>query len=151
MGGGLKVRPAREGDVDALLAVETAVFPADQSSRRAFRHAVRSETVLCLVAERDGAALGYVSVERRRGGTLARLTSIAVSPKAAGAGIGRALLIAAEQGARAEGCDRMRLEVRADNRPAHRLYERNGYARFAVVPDYYEDGAAAWRYEKRLA
>ena len=44
----------------------------------------------------------------------------------------------------------MRLEVRADNAAARKLYESTGYARIAVLPDYYEDGAAAWRYEKAL-
>jgi ribosomal-protein-alanine N-acetyltransferase len=34
--------------------------------------------------------------------------------------------------------------------PAQRLYDRAGYRRFAIVEDYYSDGAAAWRYEKRL-
>ena len=31
-----------------------------------------------------------------------------------------------------------------------RLYERRGYSRFAVQPDYYEDGMEAWRYERAL-
>ena len=31
-----------------------------------------------------------------------------------------------------------------------RLYERQGYLRFGVLPGFYEDGTDAWRYEKRL-
>ena len=50
----------------------------------------------------------------------------------------------------AAGCDRLRLEVRADNEAAIGLYERRGYARFAETPDYYEDGEAAFRFEKAL-
>ena len=40
--------------------------------------------------------------------------------------------------------------MRADNGAGIRLYERRGYVRFAVRPDYYEDGMEAWRYEKAL-
>ena len=56
----------------------------------------------------------------------------------------------APEAARAQGCDRLRLEVRADNGAGIRLYQRRGYTRFAVRPDYYEDGMEAWRYERAL-
>ena len=42
------------------------------------------------------------------------------------------------------------LEVRADNARAITLYDERGYVKFATIPDYYEDGASALRYEKRL-
>ncbi len=45
-------------------------------------------------------------------------------------------------GALARNCAWLRLEVRADNSAAIRLYEANGYQRFASVEDYYEDHAA---------
>jgi ribosomal protein S18 acetylase RimI-like enzyme len=48
------------------------------------------------------------------------------------------------------GCERLRLEVRADNPRARRLYETAGFRRFAIAEDYYEDGETAWRYEKAL-
>ena len=70
--------------------------------------------------------------------------------RASGLGLGSLVLDAAEADARAHGCTRLRLEVRADNGAGIRLYERRGYLRFAVIPDYYEDGMEAWRYEKSL-
>ncbi len=42
----------------------------------------------------------------------------------------------------------MRLEVRIDNAPAIALYEKSGYRSFGAVEDYYQDGAAALRFEK---
>jgi len=42
------------------------------------------------------------------------------------------------------------LEVRADNARAIALYEERGYEKFGTVADYYEDGASALRYRKRL-
>lgn len=147
--GAASIRAAQPADLDALLAIE-AVFPTDRLDRRGFRHALASPTIDLLVAE-DRGLVGYAIVHRRRGSTLARLTSLAVRPDRAGRGLGQALLAAAERRALACGCTRVRLEVRADNRPAQRLYERTGYRCFATVKDYYEDGETARRYEKALA
>lgn len=144
------IRPAEARDLDELVRVENAVFPGDRLDRRAFRHALTSATIEMLVAD-DGAFLGYVQVQRRTGSPLARLTSVAVAPEAAGRGIGRRLVEAAERTAHDKGCDRMRLEVRADNERARSLYEQTGYRLFARVEDYYEDGEAALRFEKVLS
>lgn len=148
--GARSIRPADPADLDALEALEEAVFASDRADRRAFRHAMRSPSMTLLVAQDEGGLLGYAMMERRRGSSLVRLTSIAVRPESAGAGLGRHLLAAAEADAMSHGGERLRLEVRADNAPAQRLYDRAGYRRFAVVEAYYEDGGAAWRYDKTL-
>ena len=145
------IRPAEAADVEPLLAIENAVFPTDRLDRRGFRHGIGSATIDTLVATDGRAMLGYAMVHRRRNSDLGRLTSIAVADGAAGRGLGRQLLAAAEERAKERGCRRLRLEVRADNRAAQRLYEQAGYARFETVRGYYEDGEAAYRYEKRLA
>lgn len=142
------VRPAKPSDIDALLTIE-AVFPTDRLDRRSFRRALHSPTIEVLVIERDGIA-GYAMVHRRGGGKLARLTSLAVRPDSARSGLGRRLLAATEEAVRHLGCERLRLEVRADNPRARRLYEAAGYRRFDIAEDYYEDGETAWRYEKTL-
>ena len=147
---GVKIRPARPTDIDALIAIENAVFPTDRLDRRALRYAMRSPTIICLVAAISAGPLGYVTVQRRRGSAVARLTSIAVAPRAAGRGLGKRLLAAAEAAAAAAGGALLRLEVRTDNRRARRLYETAGYALIATVEGYYEDGTAALRYEARL-
>jgi ribosomal-protein-alanine N-acetyltransferase len=143
------IREAVPADIDALLAIET-VFPTDRLERRAFRHAIRSPTIDLLVADGDAGVAGYALLQRRRNSRTARLNSIAVRPGAAGKGLGKVLLEAAEARARTKGCTHLRLEVRADNKPARTLYEKAGYRRFDVMEDYYEDGEAAWRYEKEL-
>jgi ribosomal-protein-alanine acetyltransferase len=146
----IAIRAAEPADADALLAIEEAVFPTDRLDRRAFRHAARSPTMACLVADGGGAVLGYAIAERRRTSTAARLTSIAVAPDGAGRGVGKRLLAAIEREAAAAGSARMRLEVRDDNRAARNLYETTGYRLVETIEDYYEDGSAAHRYEKAL-
>ncbi|HPG04978.1 MAG TPA: GNAT family N-acetyltransferase [Rhodoblastus sp.] len=140
-------RAARIGDLDGLVAIENSVFESDRLSRRAFGRRLASLSCALLVAERDAHLAGYALVEFRRNSRRARLFSIARAPGAP-AGVGRALLEACENEAVTRSCTAMRLEAREDNLRALRLYESLGYARFARVDAYYEDGAPALRLEK---
>ena len=149
------IRTATLADLDALVALEHAAFATDRAERRAIRHAILSPTMDVLAALIDApdgepVLVGAAVLERRRSSRIARLASIAVAPNRGGLGLGGKLLDAAEARARAHGCDRLRLEVRADNGAGIRLYERRGYTRFEVRADYYEDGMEAWRYERDL-
>ena len=147
----LPVRPAEPGDLDGLLRIESLVFPGDRLSRRNFRHAIGSPSIVALVVGDPGEPAGYVLVETRRNARVAHLSSIAVAPAAAGSGLGRRLASAAEAEAARRGCDRIRLAVRADNPRAIELYERAGFLRIGREPRYYEDGKAALKFEKSLA
>ena len=144
------IRPATRADLAGLLALEAGAFAHDRAERRAIRHAIDSPTITLLVVEEAGAVAGAATVEHRSRSRVARLTSVAVAPDRLGRGLGGRLLAEAEARAGARGAARLRLEVRADNASAIRLYERAGYHRFKVVPRYYEDGGEAWRFEKML-
>ena len=52
--------------------------------------------------------------------------------------------------ARARGSKRLGLEVRADNRQALAIYRRMGFRLEGWLPEYYEDGCAAWKMVKNL-
>jgi ribosomal protein S18 acetylase RimI-like enzyme len=147
----VQVRRARFDDLGALVALEQSTFALDRMSARQWRRHLRSASADVVVAVRDDRPIGAAVVFHRRGTDIARLYSIAVAAGERGGGIGRALLDAAEQAARARGSRRLRLEVRSDNVAAQALYERAGYRAFGVHPAYYEDGADARRYEKPLA
>ena len=144
------LRPARAADIDRLVEIEARVFAHDRISRRSFRQLIDRETADTIVAEKDGAIVGYCMVLYRRGSGVARLYSIAVDPEAAGAGFGRALLAAAERAAYDRARLVLRLELREDNERAFELYARASYRRIGREDDYYEDGAAALRMEKIL-
>ena len=143
-----EIRLARASDVDALAALENAVFEADRISRKSFRKLVASASASVLAAAEQGAVVGYCAVLFRAGSRKARLYSIAVARNSGG--LGRVLLGAAEKAAAARGCTELRLEVREDNARATGLYEKSGYRRFGCKPDYYADGAAALLYRKPL-
>lgn len=144
------IRAATLDDLPALERLEARCFDADRMSRRSFRRIIQHGHADLLVHADDTTASGYALVLYHKGTHLARLYSIAVDPDARGGGIGKALLGAAEDAARARGCITMRLEIRIDNDSAKRLYEKSGYRVFGRYPDYYEDHADALRMEKPL-
>ena len=144
------IRPARASDIDRLVAIENRVFEHDRISRRSFKQLIDRDTAETLVAEVDGVVVGYSRVLFREGSGVARLYSSAVDPDSGRAGIGRALLDAAEKVAYKEARLLLRLEAREANTRAIELYLRNGYHHIGREEGYYEDGAAAVRMEKLL-
>jgi ribosomal protein S18 acetylase RimI-like enzyme/predicted double-glycine peptidase len=144
------IRPAQLSDLDQLDSLEQRCFNYDQLTRRNFQWMLTKAKASLLVADYKGKILGYVLVLYHAGTSLARLYSMAVDAESRGLGLGKRLLLAAEDAARERNFAYLRLEVRPDNHNAIRLYEACGYRQFEVIPDYYEDHAAARRYEKRI-
>lgn len=144
------IRPATADDLDALDALEERCFASDRISRRSFRHMIKVESAVVLIAECDGAMVGSAVILFRSGTALARLYSLAVDPAHQGKGLGRALMQACEAAALEYDRLILRLEVREDNAVACALYRSRGYRACGRVADYYEDGMAALRFEKLL-
>jgi ribosomal protein S18 acetylase RimI-like enzyme len=145
-----RLRRGRAGDLDALLAIEQAVFATDMLSRRSFRHFLTAPGTTLVVAETDGKIAGYVLVLYPPLSKLARLYSIAVARQSARRGIGALLLATAESAARQRGRHTMRLEVHEHNGRAIARYETSGYRLFGRHPAYYDDHGDALRFEKPL-
>jgi ribosomal protein S18 acetylase RimI-like enzyme len=145
------LRRGRIRDLDALVALENAVFTADIVSRRSFRHFLAAPNVALIIAEERGKLAGYALILYPPRSDLARLYSIAVAPHTAGRGVGTQLLAAAETMARRHGRRAMRLEVHEHNSRAIARYEKSGYRLFGRVRDYYDDHGDALRFEKPLA
>ena len=89
------------------------------------------------VAEDDGGIAGTVQVEPVRSETAPRMASVAkliVAERARRAGLGAALLEAAERAALAAGRDVLVLDTE-ENGAAHRLYLRAGWTLLGVIPN----------------
>lgn len=144
------LRAATPRDIDGLQILENSCFDSDRLSRRSFQHFINSAHAELIVAAQNDFLLGYALVLYRRGTSMARLYSLAVSSSARGKGIGHALLLDAET--KAMGHDRhfLRLEVNCHNQAAIGLYRHHGFYTIAELPQYYEDGSDGVRMEKAL-
>lgn len=143
------IRRAKAADIDGMLALEQ-LFPSDRLSRPALRRFLRVPGARLWVAVQGKAIVGDLILLLRANADYGRVYSVVVAPVARGQGLGDRLVAAAERATRAEGRSRLRLEVREDNLPAQRLYEKRGYRRVATLAAYYEDGADGQRLEKSL-
>ncbi|MEO8502738.1 MAG: N-acetyltransferase [Acidobacteriota bacterium] len=150
-GGGLLLRGALAGDIEALTAFEALVFVDEphRISERQWRDLVRRAPGLTVLAL-SAADLAGVLVLSSRGRTL-RILSLGVHPRFRRQGVGRVLLQQAEAAARSIGLVRIRLEVRADNLGAIALYEAHGYRIEGRLPSYYGEGEDGVRMERVIA
>lgn len=146
----VEIREAAPADIAALAELEAERFASDRLSRRSLKSLAKSGSARVFVACRRGRAIGYAVLLTRKGTRRARLYSIAVAANESGRGVGSRLLASVEAAAEALGADSLQLEVRADNSPAIRFYERTGYAATGQRESYYEDGMTALLYARRL-
>lgn len=135
--GEIRIRTAGEADLDAVMALEQAAFPASAWERATMRAEIASEWGRYILAvDGEGAALGYAGL--RAVGVEGDVQTIAVAESARGRGIGRALLAELLAEAERRGVRELFLEVRADNAAARGLYESVGFREIGVRPRYYQ-------------
>ncbi|WP_326583350.1 GNAT family N-acetyltransferase [Streptomyces sp. NBC_00481] len=99
-----------------------------------------------LVAELGGTVVGYVRLARPSALAchthVRQIQGLAVSDRARGAGVARALLRAARDEARRRGARRLTLRVLGHNTPARKLYESEGFVVEGILPEeFLLDGA----------
>ncbi len=128
-----RIRPMREADLPQVVVLERLGQPVPWPGwvlRRAFRAGLS-----CWVLEMSGRVEGFAVMLCK--GYTAHLLNLCVHPERRGAGLGRRLLrqLLCEAGRR--GMREARLEVRASNRGAIRLYRALGFRRTGLRPRYY--------------
>lgn len=116
------IRPARDDDYSHFvrLFAELAI-PDPLPNAERFAAAI---VPVMSVATLDGDVVGFVTW--RRYSEIAHVMQLAVDRHVRGQRIGQRLLEHARDAARAAGCTRWYLNVKRDNAPAIRLYERCG-------------------------
>lgn len=136
-----RLRPARLGDVEAILQIEHACFARDRLhfNRRQVRYLIGARSGVALVAEVGGSVVGWsVGLIRQHArGRSGRIYTLAVDPGARGGGVGRLLLARTIRALRRRGAGRIFLEVQAKNDPAISLYRGMGFVEQRVLPHYY--------------
>lgn len=148
---GPTIRAARAEDDAALSALDRAAWStlSDVLPRRAPGSVFfddRHRPADYLVAELAGRTVGFV--RQVPASTLAshrhvrQIQGLVVAAEARGHGIGRALVAAACEAARAAGARRITLGVLGHNTPARRLYESCGFTVEGVQPGEFHLGDA---------
>jgi aminoglycoside 6'-N-acetyltransferase len=115
----------------------------ESAEARRYWHAQSPRSQGLVAVAQDGKLVGMIELwlKRPRGPAGARIPrlkadlGLAVAPEWRGRGVGTALLAAAEEWARAQGAERMMLDLDVNNSGARRLYERVGYEVEALAMD----------------
>lgn len=131
----VRLRPATPADLDAVLAIEHAVF-SDPWAPSSFESEFDDPYGWFRVAEdASGTVVGYAMARFVAGE--GEVMNIAVVPALRGQGLGGAMLDAALAAATAAACEAMWLEVRVSNTAARRLYESRGFVLVGRRRGYY--------------
>ena len=141
----ITVRRAEERDLDAITLIEARCFEGqDPWSRNAFYNEIveNADRTLYLAAEKDQTVIGYMGVWKIL--DEGHITNVAVDPDHRRQHIAEKIIEEMIKRTSEEGITSWTLEVRADNEPAIRLYEKMGFREEGVRPGYYEyDGTDA--------
>ena len=122
--------------------ITTGAWRTVGEERRYLKAIRRWEHAAVFVAEVDGQIVGRLSVSRDQHPASRHVADLGlmVAAERRGQGIGRALLEAAVDWARAAGVTKLELHVFPWNEPALRLYERFGFEREGVRRGHYRRG-----------
>ena len=140
----IPLRAARLSDLDEIVRIEQASFvhAGEQFSPKRIRYLLSSPRAIVTVAELELHLLGWAAglTGPDRPGRWGRIYAIAVDPAARGRKLGHRLLHSMISDLRARGAGRIFLELRRDNHPALKLYERSGFTACKPLPNYYGQG-----------
>ena len=139
------VEPATWRDLNDLRRLEQVCFPEDAWPLWDLIGVLTFPGVVRLKATIAGEMVGFIAADIHRFENVAWIATLGVLPDFRRRGIALRLLRASEERLKVP---RIRLSVRASNRPAIDLYTRFGYVRHGVWPRYYADGEDALVLEK---
>jgi len=142
----LRIHTAERADLLAVHRIEQAVFPQPWPFSALESYLGESGF---LVAETDGedgpAIAGYIIADTvpNHGSPLGHVKDLAVREDARRAGVATALLGRAISLLDSVGAASAKLEVRAGNEGARRLYRQFGFDHRKTIPNYYSNGEDA--------
>ena len=143
------IRQFEKADFDTLWRIDQACFDAQLAySRPELAFYMRRPGSFTLVAEAAG-ILGFVVAETRR--KTGHIITIDVVAEGRRAGVGSALLRAAEEQLLRAGAVALALETPVNNEAAIRFYKRQGYFVEKTVAGYYSNHLDALVMTKELA
>ena len=144
------LRPYNSEDVEAMFQLDQECYPPGIAySRREMKWYLRLPGADCLVAEQDGALVGFIVTERES--DLGHIITLDVAESQRRRGVGTALLAAAEARMFEAGVRQVWLETATENAPAVAFWQKHGYRTEAVLKKYYSDRLDAYEMRKGLS
>ncbi len=133
---GLIIRKMEQEDAAEVSRLEAEIF-TQPWSRQGFLDALSGEKVIFLVAELEGAIVGYCGMYCAA--DEGEITNVAVTPRVRRHGIGKQLMERFLMEAKDAGARQVILEVRVSNQAAIHLYERFGFTIQGTRKDFYDE------------
>lgn len=132
-GAPVRLRPMREADVEAVMAIEVRAYPFPWTAG-IFRDCLRAGHPAWLLLEGE-VPIGYGVISVAAGE--AHVLNVCIAPGVQGRGHGRGLLRELVRRAHGLGAARVFLEVRPSNPGAIALYHDEGFNEIGRRPRYY--------------
>jgi ribosomal-protein-alanine N-acetyltransferase len=142
----MRIRRAEARDLPSILAAEKVCFSRDLAFPPETVSLLLDEATTLVAEDGDfaGFVMGFAS------GEVGKVVTLDVLPERRREGLGRRLMEALEEELASGGARFSILEVAVENREALALYAKLGYARAAILVDYYGPGKDALLMTKRL-
>lgn len=131
-----EIRKLNEGNVPEIVKLEEACFSDSWTESMVRDSFYYPNAQVWGIYEDEQLAGYYVAGQVADEG---ELMSICVLPEFRGRGFGKMLISHMEETLRANGTERIFLEVRESNEPAKNLYRRRNFAEMGIRKNYYSD------------
>ena len=148
---GVEVMDAVPSDIDGIVSIENSSFDIEAFSRSQFRYLIAHANGKFLVVRHNGRIVAYISMLKRKRTRRLRIYSIAISPQMRAMGIGQLLIDKTIEYAVANNLNIISLEVRTDNIPALALYEKNGFRKIKLLPQYFSNDIDAYYMQRDIS
>jgi ribosomal protein S18 acetylase RimI-like enzyme len=125
-------------DLAKIIDLEQKCFTNEIAySPKQLKYLITKANSTCLAEINENDIRGFIIVLYKNGSEIAGIETLNVDPLFRGKGIGKKLLIAAEDEMTFRGIQRIRLEVSVFNTPAINLYEKSGFRKVSLIKNYY--------------
>ena len=140
----MTIRPARKSDFDSWERLREALWPSEPSRHardiaRYFAGELREPLEVLLAFDELGQAVGFIELSIRAYAEGCVTDHVAfvegwyVDPLARGQGVGVALIRAAEDWARSQGCTELGSDAEVDNRDSAEAHRAVGFTETGIV------------------
>ena len=133
----IKIRKMTADHVTQVAELEKLCFGSAAWSEKSIASELTNELALWLVAEGDGAVVGYVGSQTVLPET--DMMNVAVTPERRREGIAEVLVDSLVVELKRLGSECLTLEVRASNAPAVALYKKLGFREVGLRKNYYRN------------